>query len=222
MSRYTLTSLLAGICFAAALGLSLPGPVSAADAPPAPAAAPLAKDPREPSRVPISWELTFKHGSLERVIVPIDGRDQAFWFMRYTVVNNSGRDILFTPSFEILAESGVATAALQIVPASVFDKIKDLYKNSLLLSPTNIDGKLLQGEDNAKDSVAIFPALDPESRNFQVFVMGLSGETSEVINPVTKQPKIIQKTLELDYNIPGQAVGMDPQPKLLATKWVMK
>jgi hypothetical protein len=222
MSRHTFTALFAGICFAAALGLSLPGPAAAADEPAGPPAAPRAQDPRQPARVPVSWELTFKHGTLERVIVPIDGKDQSFWFMRYTVVNNSGRDILFTPSFEILAESGAATAALQIVPAPVFAEIKSLYKNPLLLSPTNIDGKLLQGEDNAKDGVAVFPALDPDSRNFQVFVMGLSGETSEVLNPVTKKPVILQKTLELDYNLPGQAIALDPQPKLLATKWVMK
>jgi len=225
MSPYSLTSLLAGVCLAAALGLSFPGPASAADEPAAAAAAPaspLARDPREPSRVPISWELTFKHGTLERVIVPIDGKDQTFWYMRYTVVNNSGRDILFTPGFEVLAESGVATPALQIVPAPVFEKIKKLFNNPLLLSPTNIDGKLLQGDDNAKDGVAIFPALDPESRNFKLFIMGLSGETSEVINPVTKKPVILQKTLELDFNLPGQAVAIEPQPKLLATTWVMK
>jgi hypothetical protein len=224
MSRHTLSSLLAGACLVATCGLSLPRPVAAADEPAAatPAAAPLTRDPREPARIPVSWELNVKHGTLERVIVPIDGKDKTYWFMRYTVINNSGRDILFTPSFEILAETGTAISALRSVPGPVFSKIKALYNNPFLLSPTNIDGKLLQGEDNAKDSVAIFPALDADSRNFQVFFMGLSGETSEVLNPLTKKPVILQKTLELDYNLPGQAIGIDPQPKLLATKWVMK
>jgi hypothetical protein len=223
MSRHTISSLLAGACLVAAFGLSLPRPATAADEPAAaPAAAPLTRDPREPSRVPVSWELTVKHGMLERIIVPINGKDQTYWFMRYSVINNSGRDILFTPSFEILAETGAAVTALKSVPAAVFDKIKSLYNNPFLLSPTNIDGKLLQGDDNAKDGVAIFPALDTEARNFQFFFMGLSGETSEVLNPLTKKPVILQKTLELDFNIPGQAIGIDPQPKLLATKWVMK
>jgi hypothetical protein len=193
----------------------------AATTPPA-ATNPLERDPRQPNRVPISWELTFKHGNLERVTVPVDGKDQTFWFMRYTIVNNAGRDILFTPNFEILAESGTSVAALKIVPAAVFDKIKSMYNNPLLLSPINIDGKLLQGEDNAKDSVAIFPELDPNSRNFALFVMGLSGETSEVMNPIKKQPVILQKTLQLDYNLPGQAVGIPPQSRLMNTKWVMK
>jgi hypothetical protein len=223
MRTITLSSLVAALGFAAALALSLPGPASAADTPPAPAAtSPLTRDPREPSRVPISWELTFKHGPLERIIVPIDGKDQTYWFMRYTIVNNSGRDILFIPNFDILAGSGIDIPALKVVPNVVFEKIKSMYNDSLLVSPVNIDGKLLQGDDNAKDGVAVFPNLDPDSRNFALFVMGLSGETSEVTDPMTKKPVILQKTLELDYNLPGQAVGIPPQSRLMATKWVMK
>jgi hypothetical protein len=52
--------------------------------------------------------------------------------------------------------------------------------------------------------------------------MGLSGETSEVVDPISKKSVLLQKTLELDYNIPGQAIDITPQPKLLATTWVMK
>jgi hypothetical protein len=222
MRTVTLSSLVAAAGIAAALALSLPGPAAAADTPAAPGAAPLARDPRQPSRVPISWELTFKHGTLERLIVPIDGKDQTFWFMRYTIVNNAGRDILFTPNFEILAESGIDSPALKIVPSTVFEKIKSMYNNSLLLSPVNIDGKLLQGDDNAKDGIAVFPNLDPDSRNFSLFVMGLSGETSEVTDPMTKKPVILQKTLQLDYSLPGQAVGIPPQSRLMTTKWIMK
>src|SRR5262245_16969078 len=65
----------------------------------------------QPSIIPISWELNFRHGSLERISVPVEGRDRFFWFMRYTVVNNSGKDVLFTPSFELVADTGQVTAA---------------------------------------------------------------------------------------------------------------
>jgi len=175
-----------------------------------------------PSLTPTSWELTFKHGPLERLMLSVDGKQKPFWFMRYTVVNNSGRDVLFTPDFEILADSGDVVHAFKDVPSNAFTKIKEMYKNPLMESPTNIYGKLLQGDDNAKDGVAIFSALDPDSRDFQVFISGLSGETAEVKNPVTDKPVILQKTLELDYNIPGQAIGIDPRVQLKATKWVMK
>jgi len=177
----------------------------------------------EPSLVPVSWQLDVKYGNLERIFVNVDGKDKPFWFLRYTVTNDSGKDVLFTPDFEMVADTGDVVHAFKDVPNAVFTKIKEIYgKNSYLLSPTDVYGKLLQGEDNAKDSVAIFPALDPEARDFQLFFTGLSGETAEVKNPVNGKPVILQKTLELDFNIPGQAIGIEPHPRLKGTKWVMK
>ena len=173
--------------------------------------------------MPVSWQLDVKCGNLERIFVNVDGKDKPFWFLRYTVTNNSGKDVLFTPDFEIVADTGDVVHAFKDVPNSVFTKIKEIYgKNSYLLSPTDVYGKLLQGEDNAKDSVAIFPALDPQARDFQLFFTGLSGETAEVKNPVTGKPVILQKTMELDFNIPGEAIGIEPHPRLKGTKWVMK
>ncbi|HVT81856.1 MAG TPA: hypothetical protein VHM90_14515 [Phycisphaerae bacterium] len=186
-------------------------------------------DPREPSKTLVSWELNFKYGPVERVYVDIDGKSVPYWFIRYTVTNNSGKDVLFTPSFELVSENGEALQAFKErdqktnIPAAVFNKIKGLYKNTLLMSPTEIYGKLLQGEDNARDGVIIFPAIDPNARNFKLFVMGLSGETTDkVINPLTGKPVLLQKTLELDLNIPGQAIGIEPTSKVSGSKWVMK
>ena len=176
----------------------------------------------QPSLTPVSWQLKFQHHGLERIFVTIDGKEQPFWFMRYTVINKSGQDILFTPSFELVSDTGQVSQGYKDEHNIVFEKIKKLYNSNLLLSPANIVGKLLQGEDNAKDSVAIFPALDPDARKFQLFVSGLSGETAEVKNPVNGKPVLLQKTLELDFTIPGQAIGIDPQVRLDETKWVMK
>jgi hypothetical protein len=175
-----------------------------------------------PAIVPVSWELNFRYGNLERIMMPVNGQQKAFWFLRYSVINNSGRDVLFTPSFELVAETGQVSEAFKNVPNDVFTKIKDLYKNQLLLSPTAIYGRLLQGQDNAKDGVIIFTDIDPEARNFQLFVSGLSGETAEVKNPITGKPVILQKTLELDFAVPGEAIGIEPRTELRGTKWVMK
>jgi hypothetical protein len=176
----------------------------------------------EPSIMPVSWQLTFRHQGLQRIYVEVSGKKTPFWYMRYTVINNSGRDVLFTPNFEIVAGTGTALPAFKDVPNEVFTKIKETYKNDLLLSPTAIYGKLLQGDDNAKDGVVIFSDLDQNARNFKLFVSGLSGETAEVKNPVTGKPVILQKTMELDFNIPGEAIGIEPHSQLRATKWVMK
>src|SRR5690242_19062956 len=68
----------------------------------------------QPSVIPISWELTFKHTPIERVFLKVDGKDKPFWIMHYTVVNNSNRDVLFTPDFQLVTDTG------QVVDA--FDK----------------------------------------------------------------------------------------------------
>ena len=176
----------------------------------------------EPSIVPVSWELNMRHGPLERLLMTIDGKPRAFWYMRYTVINNSNHDVLFTPEFELHTETGEVVEGFKDVPKSVFEKIKSMSNDNMLLSPTDVLGKLLQGEDNAKDGVMIFNAPKLDARNYSVFVSGLSGETAEVKNPITGQPVILQKTLVLEYNVPGQAIGIDPRPELKATRWVMK
>ena len=187
-----------------------------------PSLSPRAFAAPEPSIVPISWELNFRHGDLERLITPVNGKNQTFWFMRYTIINNSGKDILFTPDFEICTDSGQVQTAFKDVPNSVVAKIKSMYKNTSLLGPNEILGKLLQGEDNAKDGIVVFSNIDPDARNYQVFIAGLSGETAEVDNPITHKPAVLQKTLILDYSVPGQAIKIQPAPKLKAVKWVMK
>ncbi len=176
----------------------------------------------EPSILPVSWELNFRHGPIERMIMPVDGKNKTFWYIRYTVSNNSGRDVLFTPDFQLVTDTGSVSDAFKNVPNEVFGKIRDLYRNPLLQSPTNILGKLLQGDDNAKDGVIIFGDVAADGRKFQIFVSGLSGETAEVENPVTHQPAVLQKTLELDYSVPGEAINIPTEQKLLGVKWVMR
>jgi hypothetical protein len=182
----------------------------------------------EPSRIPVSWELNFRYGPLNRITVSIDGKQSTYWYMRYTVINNTGRDVLFTPSFEIVADTGTAQAAFKEgngkdnIPNAVYEKIKEQEANPLLQSPNSVFGRLLQGEDNAKDSVIIFPALDPEGRDFRLYAMGLSGETAEVINPITGKSVILQKTLQMDLKLPGQAIGIDPKVQVTGIRWVMK
>jgi hypothetical protein len=171
-----------------------------------------------PSVVPVSWELNIKHFAPERLVV----EGKTYWFMRYTVINNTGRDILFTPEFELLTDTGQVVPSFKDVPKDVFKKIKALYNNSLLQSQNEILGKILQGEDNAKDGVILFADVDPQSRVFQVFISGLSGETAEVKNPVTSKTVVLQKTLVLEYTVPGEAINIEPHPIFKGSKWVMK
>ena len=179
---------------------------------------PVAMAAPEPAVVPMTWELTFKNQLPERIVV----EGKTYWYVRYTVSNNTGRDVLYTPDFEITTDSGQAIAAFKDVPKDVFGKIKELHGATLLQSHTEILGKLLQGEDNAKDGVIIFAGLEAEARVLNLFISGISGETAEVKNPMSGAVVVLQKSLVLEYSIPGEAVRIDPRPTLKSTKWVMK
>ena len=171
----------------------------------------------EPSMVQVSWQLDFKNSAPERIVV--DGK--TYYFVRYTVTNNTGQDLLFTPDFQLTTDTGQVVAGNRGVRRQVFDKIKDIYGN-LLLSPFEVLGPILQGDDNAKDSVAIFGNLDADTRSVRIFISSLSGETATVNDPLTGKTVVLHKTLELAYDLPGEQIGIDPQPKLKSKRWVMK
>ena len=58
-----------------------------------------------------------------------------------------------------------------------------MANDPLLLDLSDMAGRLLQGEENAKEGVAIWNDFDPNAATFDVFVSGLSGETVELRLP---------------------------------------
>jgi len=114
----------------------------------------FAKTP-QPSIYPISWQLDFKHGSPKRVVVGTD----AYWYLTYTVTNNTGDEQVFRPDFEMLNKEGKVLKSDRAIPAEVFDKIKSVEGNRLLQPLSKVAGALRQGVDQAKDGVAIWPEV---------------------------------------------------------------
>ena len=111
--------------------------------------------------------------------------------------------------------------------------------NPLLQESTAIIGKLLQGNDNAKTGVAIWPDFDARSGVIDIFVGGLSGEMTEITlpeaievmqldasgkqNKVTKSTVVLNKTLDLRYSVPGEASNRaNVTPVLEKKSWVMR
>ena len=93
------------------------------------------------------------------------------------------------------------------------------------------EGKLLQGEDNARTSIVVFKQFNPNDNAFTIYFSGLSGEIQRIPNP-SFDPKdgdaadrffTLRKTLAIHYRIPG-----DPQTRQFATpqrdrrEWVMR
>jgi hypothetical protein len=198
-----------------------------------------------PSPFPVAWQLDFTFQTPQTITVDLPGRKgpQTFWYMLYSVTNRSGGERSFQPSFLLYTEDGKPMKAGDGVPLAVFASIQKRHNNPLLLDYSGIVGKLLQGEDNAKEGVAMWAQLPAETHNFDIFVAGLSGERKPVDLPVpivdsqparsgsqpatstapTKTRAVLSKTLQLTYSLPGDPAADPPAaPKLIEQKWVMR
>ena len=192
-----------------------------------------------PSEVPINWELEIQFDAPRAVHLQFDRTEpfKTYWYMHYTVINRTGKDRIFVPQFDLYTDTGQVIRAGQRIPSSIFRQIRELQGSPLLRDTIDMVGKLLQGEDNAKEGLAIWPDFDPKAGAIDVFIGGLSGETVEVKLPkpirASKQHAtatgasqttiILSKTLHLSYKVPGEA----PQrplvtPKRVAKTWVMR
>lgn len=173
---------------------------------------PLAAFP-EPAIVSPSWNLDFTAGKPQPIAIEeIDGSVRWYWFMPYKVVNNTGEDRLFIPEITIATDTGRILPAGENVPASLFDKIKRQLENPLLQSPIEVVGRILQGEDYARESVAVWPAFSEDIDELTVFIGGLSGETQTATHPLTGEPVLMRRTRMLQFSLPGKPANPQNQP----------
>jgi hypothetical protein len=195
----------------------------------------------KPSLVSDAWELTAEFQPLQAIEVNIPGQGrQKFWFLRYTITNDTKEDQVFVPEFVLYTDSGDLVRAQRSVPPMVYDKIKKTFNDPQLKDQTAMTGKVLQGEDNAKSGVAVFRDFDGIAGEVHIFVGGLSGETKEVELPVAIEVKqmnsegqtetvatkkaILARTLDLKYLFPGNPAArtyhdsLNPKEKT----WVMR
>jgi len=186
----------------------------------------------KPSPYLISWQLKFEHETPRRVVVDVPGLSApvAYWYMTYTVTNNTDQERTFLPIFEMVTNDGNVIRSDKNIPKVVFDAIKKREKKPLLEPWTKVGGELLLGEDQAKDGVAIWEEPMPRMGKFNIFIGGLSGEhvqmkddAGTVMKDKDGNPLILRKTLELQYHIRGDEVypgedDVDKEPE----EWVMR
>jgi hypothetical protein len=142
--------------------------------------------------------------------------------MTYSVTNDTDREQLFLPAFELLTEDGRVVRNDINIPRRAFDEIKKREGARFLEPAHKIGGELRIGPDQAKDGVAIWPEPASEMGQFSIFVSGLSGETATVPGP-DKKPTILRKTLQLNYLVRGDDVypGED-EVNENPEQWVMR
>lgn len=172
----------------------------------------LASYPK-PSPYPITWEFSFRHGKPQRIVVQSDQGNKAYWYMTYTVTNDTNQERVYLPTFELLTNDGRVIRSDHSLPRAAFDAIKRRERNQFLEDFTQIGGEIRLGEDQAKDGVAIWEEPAREMGQFSIFADNLSGEAvtlkddkgAEIKNADGK-PTILRKTLQLNYFVRGDDV----------------
>ena len=171
----------------------------------------------EPAIVPApgQWTVNIEFTHPQLIVLPksLDNHPTRFWYTIITLTNNTGYDVDFYPKCDLMTDSLQVIAAGKFVPPSIFDRIKSRHKSRYpFIEPLHKAGnKLLEGVDNAKDIVVIWPDFDKQAKNIKLFITGLSNETAAVDHPVSKDQNgepvkiFLRKTLELDYALRSDA-----------------
>lgn len=178
----------------------------------------------EPAVVARTWQFDFSHGQPQPIAVSdIHGTPRWYWYMPFKVTNNTGTERVLVPEITIATDQGDIITAGRDVPASVYAAVRERLGNPLLEHPIRVVGRILQGEDHARETVAIWPAFPHDTDTLNIFVSGLSGETQIINHPVTQEPVPMRKTLMISYGLPGS--NPHPQAQNLVPRgdtWIMR
>ena len=179
----------------------------------------------QPHPSPSGWQLKFQYGPMKqiRLVLPGQSQPQTFWYMSYKVTNNTGRDVDFYPRSYLFTDTGQLIEAMQGVDALAYPAIAKLLGRELLEEELFVRGKLLQGEENARESVIIWRDFDPQAIAFKVFISGLSNETAWVKDPMTGKKISLVKTLQLSYGLGGDRdISAELTARLMDEEWIMR
>jgi hypothetical protein len=181
----------------------------------------------EPDPIPKKWELTVDPGQLRYASVDDGNGAKGYFYLTYTVTNATGKDMLFTPSFEMTNEKGDVVRSGRDVPAAVTKNLLERLDNQFLEDQISIVGMLLQGEGNAKDGLVVWPATTLRFSEMTIYGSGFSGETKTVESKDAKTGKTVKttlrKTLQLKFQPTGEVRDQGSKPfDLIEKRWVMR
>ena len=191
----------------------------------------------KPSRALASWELKFSFSDPQRISLTLPGDNQpaTYWYMLYTVENDTDRDVPFYATAELVTASLQVVKGGEQISPTVYDAIKARHKitHPFMIDPSRVSGTLLQGEDNAKTSMVVFRQFNREDNAFSIYFSGLSGEIKQQPNPSfdARQPEskknprtfTLRKTLEIKYDLPGdETTRRLAKPIRRERGWVMR
>jgi len=184
--------------------------------------------PPEPDPIPSRWEFDIDLGKLRLAYVSdAQGETKAYFYLTYTVTNNTGEDRTFTPQFDLVVGEGDPRQSGLGVPPRVTETLKARLDNPFLEDQVEVLGTLLQGREHAKDSLAIWPAQDLISDELVVYATGFSGESKMITfeDPESGEERefLLRKTLMVRYDAPGNLSRLGDRPLAARVKrWIMR
>lgn len=177
-----------------------------------------------PDPVPRKWEFRFEPGPLRVAVLetPEEGR-KPFYYMTYYVENNTGADRYFAPRFELATDEGELLRSGRDVPREAVEQLLGMLRNSFLLDEIRVQGPLLQGDENAREGLIVWPCNNLSIDEVTVFAAGFSGENVIVRRPDNGDTVLLRKTKMLRHGVPGDldANSDDPIERLLE-RWIMR
>ncbi len=166
------------------------------------------------------WTFDFRAGEL-RLFTAADGRN--YWYMTYLVVNRTGQDRMWAPRFDLLSDDGQVRRSGRDVPSEVVSDLLRVIGSALLEDQNQVIGELLQGIENAKEGLVVWPATNLAVKELTIFGSGLSGETKVVVDPITGEDVVLSRTLRRDYATAGEQVLRPTEPLTLREQtWVWR
>lgn len=182
----------------------------------------------QPDPAPRRWQLDLDVGPMRLATIDVEGKGpRAWWYLTFEVENNSGRDQFFVPAFELATDEGEVVRAGRGVPGGVFRQLLDQLNDPLLADQFSVQGLLLQGEENARRGLVVWPATDLDANELSVFFVGFSGENQRyrVRDPESGELRefTLRKTYRVDFCIPGEIRNRGSRPfQVCGERWIMR
>lgn len=191
----------------------------------------------KPASVSPAWQLDFEFHDPARISVnlPGDYAPTTAWYLLYSVTNNTGEEIDFYPSFDLVTDTLEVVEGDAGIHPDIHRAVQKRHGKQypFFSRPDQVLGTLHQGEDYTRTAAVAFRDFDPDASSFTIYIGGLSGEMTRVGNPSfdpsapesDKNPRyrVLRKTLAVTYELPGDRVSRNlADPVRIERKWVMR
>ena len=159
------------------------------------------------------WQLTLDTGDLRFYRDSESGI--GYWLLDYEVTNETKSDRQWIPSFDLVTDQGEIIPDGDGVPRKVQLDLLELFADPLMVTQSDASGPLLQGEENAIRGLFIWKAQSEKVKEIQVFASGVSGDTANVIHPITGKKHKLHRVLQLSWFVDGglDQIELKPLPK---------